>query len=120
LKDREHNSSDLNKIGRSFAVIGLFLSGCGPSFQELRKDPILTNPPTSLRTDHYHIDRISPHVFKAVGEGMFSWNFEETRDVAAQYLINKCKVEAVIPGGWSIREKLVIVEDANCLSEVKW
>lgn len=119
MKEKEQKFGVINRLGRGVAAVGLFLIGCGPAAHELRKDPKLTTPPTTLKSDYFHIDRISQHTFKAVGEGVFVWNFDVARDVAIQYLVNNCKVEAILPGGES-RERIVIVEDGNCLPEVKW
>lgn len=123
MNDREQNIGTLSTIGRGMAVVGLFLSSCGPSAAELDKEPKLSTTSTILKTNNYRIERLSPHVLKVVGEGKFMWEFFPAKNAAVQYLRNKCKVEYVLgdsdPDLLYGRETIVVVTNDDCVPEVK-
>ncbi len=116
MKDREQNISALSKMGRGIAMVGLFLGGCAPSIAELRREPKLHTSST-LQTDHYRIERVSPHVFRVAGNTNWKWQLESSLQAGEQFLEKQCSIEYKIESGRN--EYFVIVANDDCLPEVK-
>ncbi len=117
-KDQEQNLGRGGRIGTTIAAIGLFITtGCGPTSSELANAKSELYGKGIYRIPYYHIDKLSDHLLRAVGEGTWTFQFDPARDAAVALIGNMCTTEKVLTSETS-QGKLVVVADADCFDKI--
>lgn len=98
------------KLLRCLSVTGLaLLTGCVPAEQQVKK---------IVDLGEIEITQLSPHLYKVYTQLAWPWQKEPAWHRAIDFLRERCNIEH-IQGGKDYNLTLVVVEEPNCVKELR-